>query len=931
MKRNIVFYVTRQYMKQNKGRTFTTFAGIVFMVLLMTCVFVGRDTGIQYLQDVASLKNGKWHVSMYDITREEYETIREMPGVKETACSAAYGSTVFEASANAERPYLNLKAYSMPCFDWMNIELSEGRLPENPKEIIVSKSAVEDGSDIAIGDQVEAEFFKRSITGINPEIEESVFPFQGITLKYGETKDVPEDFPYWEDNEDFRENRTYTGQKETFRVVGIMESPSYEQMGAAGYTAITLLEDSRITAMDTFNLSVVLYEEQSILGLITLADEGGYEYDVNDYVLAFNANTTDTTLNLVVQYMTVFFVVLIMAASVLLIYNVFNMSFQERSRYLGMLCSVGATGRQKRSSIFYEAFFLLIFALPTGILLGIGVIRLAMAAFRPFIGSFMGYFRGGIDSLVPIDPAVIKVSWENLAAVLLASIVTVLVSAWLPARKIGKIGPVECIRGNTSKRSRQYRMNIPFIHAFGAEGMLAKNMLLRRNKKARSVGAAAAVFMVVLIVTIFGSDAIHRIISVKIEQVEMSLNQDRYDYVLYSNESKFEALKEEIAKDRGVEYAVEWRAGMFVGRVPADVYGTHDWDSLHSLYNLYYHRELSEEEFREESAFWTSDNMTVNVLSVDSDTLREMAGKIGADPEKLLDSEQLSAIVLSTGNLSTSSYRISEMQPERYRMFRISRMTDLKEGDTIPLELYSSSEEKEVEMNLEIAGFADSNQLQDYVDFSYNNYMWLIVNEAAGTRMAEILRAEGDYGGPMDRMLLIRMNGEPTDIIDQVQKASEQDDAIYGITETGGEFTLVNAISGIVDVMLASFVALTSVICLLNLFNSIRGWRLESRQEFAVLRSVGMAGGQMKKMLLYECLGIFLWALLMAGVFSGILISGVRFGLVRIFGNLELPTPWIGVAGAAVLVGIVLTGLALYGFRKGRHEDLFEEIRRESV
>ena len=40
---------------------------------------------------------------------------------------------------------------------------------------------------------------------------------------------------------------------------------------------------------------------------------------------------------------------------------------------------------------------------------------------------------------------------------------------------------------------------------------------------------------------------------------------------------------------------------------------------------------------------------------------------------------------------------------------------------------------------------------------------------------------------------------------------------------------------------------------------------------------------------------------------------------------------YIGVAGAAVLVGIVLTGLALYGFRKERHEDLFEEIRRESV
>lgn len=933
MKRNIVFYVTRQYMKQNKGRTFTTFAGIVFMVLLMTCVFVGRDTGIDYLQDVASLKDGKWHVSLYDITPEEYEKVRDMPGVKETARSAAYGNTEFAASANPERPYLNVKAYSMACFDWMNIELSEGRLPENSREIMISKSAVEEGSDIAVGDQVEAELFDRSVTVTNPDIEGITFPFQGITLKYGETKDVPEDFPYWEENEDFQENRIYTGQKETYQVSGIMEIPAYEQMGAAGYTAITLLEDSQAAALEDFNLSLLLdlenHPDENVRALRMEAEAGDYEMDVNDYVLAFSASTSDTTLNLVVQYLTVFFVVLIMAASVLLIYNVFNMSFQERSRYLGMLCSVGATGRQKRSSIFYEAFFLLIFALPAGILLGIGVIRLAMAAFRPLIGSFMS-----ISSLVTIDPAVIRISWENLAAVILASTATVLVSAWLPARKIGKIGPVECIRGNIWKKSRQYRMNVPFIQTFGAEGMLAKNMLLRRNKKARSVGAAAAVFMVVLIVTIFGSDAIHRVISVRGDRAQMSLNPERYDYIFHAPEPEYEALKEEIRKDAGVECAVEWRDGGFAGQVPSDVYGSEYWDAVHGICNLYYHRELSEEEFREESAFSDRSTMPVDILSVDMDTMREMAEEIGADTEKLLDPEQMSAIVLSTGALSTSTYRISEMQPERYRMFHISRMTDLEEGDEIPLSLYSPSEEKGVELPIEIAGFADAEQLQDYVNFSNNDYMWIIVNEAAGARMDEFLKEEGEddgnIGSMMGPMLLIRMNGMPTDIIDRLQQVGEAEDGFI-IVETGYELTMANAIAGIVDVMLASFVALTSVICLLNLFNSIRGWRLESRQEFAVLRSVGMAGGQMKKMLLYECMGIFLWALLLAGVFSGVLIYAVRFGLVRIFGNLQLPTPWIGIAGAAVTVEIVLTGLTMYGFGKERQEDLFESIRRESV
>lgn len=323
--------------------------------------------------------------------------------------------------------------------------------------------------------------------------------------------------------------------------------------------------------------------------------------------------------------------------------------------------------------------------------------------------------------------------------------------------------------------------------------------------------------------------------------------------------------------------------------------------------------------------------MPVNILSVDMDTMRDMAGKIGADADRLLDPEQTSAIVLSTGAVSTSSFMIDGMSPEKYRMFRISRMTDMKKGDTVPVSLYSPDEEKEVEMSVEIAGFAETNQLQDYVEFKNNNYMWLIVNEAAGSRMADILRVEGADSSMMDEMLLIRMNGKPTDIIDRLQRASEQDDARFGILETEYQSTMANAVSGIVDVMLFSFIVLTSVICLLNLFNSIRGWRLESRQEIAVLRSVGMASGQMKKMLLYECTGIFLWALLLAGVFSGMLIACVRFGLVIIFGNLELPTPWLWIAGAALVVGAVLTGLTLYGFGRERQEELYENMRREGV
>ena len=95
-KKNIVFYVTKQYMKQNKKRTFTTFLGIVFMVLLMTCVFVGKDTALNYLEKMAEKNNGSWHYCVYDVNAEQYDKIKNMPSIAETAVSEEVGFTEFE-------------------------------------------------------------------------------------------------------------------------------------------------------------------------------------------------------------------------------------------------------------------------------------------------------------------------------------------------------------------------------------------------------------------------------------------------------------------------------------------------------------------------------------------------------------------------------------------------------------------------------------------------------------------------------------------------------------------------------------------------------------------------------------------------------------------------------------------------------------------
>ena len=52
--KKIVFKVTRAYMKKNRKRTIITFLGIMLMVMMMTAVFVGKDTFMTYLTDIIS-------------------------------------------------------------------------------------------------------------------------------------------------------------------------------------------------------------------------------------------------------------------------------------------------------------------------------------------------------------------------------------------------------------------------------------------------------------------------------------------------------------------------------------------------------------------------------------------------------------------------------------------------------------------------------------------------------------------------------------------------------------------------------------------------------------------------------------------------------------------------------------------------------------
>lgn len=685
---NIVHYVTRKYMMIHKKRTVTAFAGIVFMVLLMTCVFVGKDTASAFMQEAGALREGRWHYAVYDVNGSQQQELKDLGFIDEMEVSQALGMAEFARSANEKRPYLNVKAYGEKCFDWYRVQLTEGRIPQNDHEIIISSACREDGSDIQIGDTLQADFFRRTFTGLQDSSgEKIIFPFYDFfEIAGGETAEPPEQFPYFEENEDFRENREMTGKSGSHTVAGFMEVPVYEKEYGAAYTAYTLLDQNTLSDQSIRNISLMIDFDRAPAAVRPVLEEiaGTGNVDANDYYLAFGGNSSDSTMNLMVNLLTVFFVLLIAFASVILIYNVFQLSFRERCMYLGMLSSAGATARQRRSSIYYEAFCLLLAAVPVGTAGGFGVIWAGMTLLKPFLVRFAAADGFQLQDI----PVTLDISWQGVAAAVAASIVTVLVSVLLPARNISRAGAVDSIRGNEQRRKKRqtYRTSRFAYHKNGAEKMLAVNGFRRQGRKNRSICVSVTVFLVILIVTAFGADTVHVILDKKIGNRSMIQSQlDDGQGILMdlshtgmddeenaeTMRRNFLAVKEELRSSESVQDIKEWYEGIWCGSISYQdrFYSQEFLDARMEIAKAYLGRQLSDEEITER--YFTDCSGRASVLVVDEDTLEDMAGRCGADYGLLADASKMGVLVYGKAVLSTDNMRFEGESPQRYLYYDI--------------------------------------------------------------------------------------------------------------------------------------------------------------------------------------------------------------------------------------------------------------------
>ena len=170
------------------------------------------------------------------------------------------------------------------------------------------------------------------------------------------------------------------------------------------------------------------------------------------------------------------FVLLLMSvALILIIHNSFAVSMNARVHQFGIFSSIGATPGQIRACLLQEAAILCVLPVLLGSFVGIALTFGAIQAVNILANGIVGRH----EAVFTYHPLVFAVT-------ILTSFLTVLISAWLPARKLSRMTPLEAIKNTGELQLKRRKKSRILALLFGTEGELAGNALKAQKKSLRT-------------------------------------------------------------------------------------------------------------------------------------------------------------------------------------------------------------------------------------------------------------------------------------------------------------------------------------------------------------------------------------------------------------------------------------------------------------
>lgn len=912
---NLLNKLTRQSLLLNKRRTIVTIVGIMLSVALLTAVstmfFCGRSSVIAY----EKAADGDYHIAFNSVPVAEAERIAGMDIVEAVSQVQVVGYARLEQSKNADKPYAYVAAYDEVALERLGIQLMSGRLPENDTEVVIPYHLITNGrvKDIKVGDTITLSVGRR--LGVNHQSKKEYVLDQSNPFLYEEEQFVN------------------TGEK-TYTVVGMAYRPnmSVEPYSAPGYTFITRyvagnaekdtqdntqdnmqsptvdlyvrLKAEKLSqlfdfAAEILELDPIVYKRfvtgdmfQSVEEFDSIArgmEKAKYRTYYNSYVVDLESHifASDTIVWLGGVVMVV--ILIILTTSVYCIRNSFDISITEKIRQYGMLASIGATKKQIRRNVFYEAYVLGVIGILLGVFCGL---------FASFVLVKVGNFLLG-DYLSQSFHLVFAVSWHALALSVVFSVLMIFLSSMGSARKAARITPIEAIRSNTQIKLKKRELKCPALirKLFGVGGEISYKNLKRSRGKYRTT-----VISIIVSVSVFIT--MTALVNLLYQQTELEISGKDYNLRLYVNtkgNEGLEAFMEELAALPGIDRITLQRT---VGMSGSDLKPSRDYFQF-----LKKDWEQGWESFVEN---FTAD---VNVTALGEKEFARFADSVGVKvedgaPEGILINQIQVGIQNEKG-----VYSVIPLEE-----------TTCSVGDVVHMYWDRETENREFEVKI----CAVTDKIPFGIDANYQSR--IVVSDAYFNEMFGW--DDGYLYIGMDAM----MDAEDPDVTQDMIEALFQSDETYwdfhySLMNYEQDARETRSLLLLVSIFLYGFITVVTLIGVTSIFNTITTNMELRRREFAMLRSIGMTGKEFNRMIRLESVFLGTKALLF-GVPAGMLLSYLLHVVMYRSMNEYLPgfkPPYSGILIAAAAVFVLIFCIMNYSMGKIKKQNTIETIRNENV
>lgn len=502
----VLYNITLNNLKLNKKRTIVTIIGIILATFLMVGVGIMfssfRQTTIIDLVE----SNGEYHVFFNSLKTEEIEKLNNKKFVASVKSIAKYSNVknIFYDSYNSRDLFINSAND-----EYLNsIKITTGRLPENSKEVIISKNfnlfLKEDIAKFKVGDTISLSLSASS--------------------RYTDSENLIDvDARYQKTLDDF-----IIDEQKSYKIVGIYDRDPFNN-DTANVFLIKEEMDSYSVYVTYNNIKDTLEDTKIIVKELGLNKD---DYHYNENLLAlYGVNTLKRNSLFELIYVFLCLVLVLLSVGVIgMIYNSFSISVSERKKWLGMLSSLGASRSQIYISVLFEA--LIVGAI--GITIGIVFSLIGMKFFIVIINFLIR--RSSFELYYAIYPSFIAIP-------VLFMILVILLASLRPASVASRTSIIETIRLNDDIKLNNSKIKgNRFINKlFGTEGNISyKNM--KRNKKKYK----ATVFSLSLSVILFLSS--YSIIDFLFGGVDYYFISNKYDYEIYIDEQDRERLDEIVSR-----------------------------------------------------------------------------------------------------------------------------------------------------------------------------------------------------------------------------------------------------------------------------------------------------------------------------------------------------------------------------------------------